>query len=134
MKKHRKKDRSFAVSLAIGSALSLGTVTASAMLLAVIAYFTKNPSALVGAFSLLALIMGGGISGFISTRMNGERGKLTAILSGAISAVIALVAGLIYKGGLLTASVLLNAAAFLCATALATIPAKRKSKHIRHRR
>ena len=117
----------------MGAGFALVTLGAVSLALSIISYFTKDPTALSGAFSLLSLVLAGAVSAFISARMWGEGGALIAILSAVISAIVMLAIGLIWRGGLLPFGVLLNIAAFLAASALSATLAKRKKKAHRGR-
>ena len=133
MKKHKRKEFSLPILLLMGAGFALVTLGAVSLALSIISYFTKDPTALSGAFSLLSLVLAGAVSAFISARMWGEGGALIAILSAVISAIVMLAIGLIWRGGLLPFGVLLNIAAFLAASALSATLAKRKKKAHRGR-
>ena len=126
MKKHKRKEFTFPALLAIGSGLSLGAVPTVALALAAVAYFTKDPSSLTGAFSLLSLLLAGAISGLINSRVTKEGGALIGILSAVISAAVMLAVGLIWRGGLLPAGAVLNLAAYITVSVGAALLGKRR--------
>ena len=133
MKKHKRKEFSFPILLLMGAGFALGTLGAVVLALSIISYFTKDPTALTGAFSLLSLVIAGAVSAFVTAKVWGEGGALIAILSAAICAIVMLAIGLIWRGGLLPFGVLLNIAAFLAASALSATLAKKKKKAHRGR-
>jgi uncharacterized membrane-anchored protein len=132
MKKHKRKEFTFPALLSMGVGFALASLLAVAMLLAVISYFTADPTAYTGAFSLLSLVAAGAVSGFVTSRVNGEGGVSVATLSALITAALIAVVGLIWKGGLLPLGALLNLAAFsVTSVAAAALGKPRKSKHRR---
>ena len=132
MKKHNKKEFGLFVLLIIGAAASVATVFITALALAVISSLTKNPSALVGAFSMLTLVLAGGISGFAISRVSGEGGALVGILSSVIASLLMMSVGLIWRGGLLPLGGLLNLLVFLAMGIISSLLGKKRPK--RHRR
>ncbi len=128
MKKHKRKELGLGALLAIGVIASLGAVFVMAFILALISSMTKDPTSLTGAFSLLALLLAGAVSGFVISRLNGEGGTLVGILSSAIATGIMIIAGLIWKGGFLPLGALLNLLAFLAVGVLASIIGKKRAR------
>ena len=126
MKKHKRKEFSFPILLLMGAAFSLGTVLLVSLALATVSYFTKDPTALTGAFSLITLILAGGISAFITTKANGEGGSLVGILSAVISALLMLTVGIIWRGGLLPLGAVLNFVAFTVVSIAASLLGKHR--------
>ena len=133
MKKRKRKELSLTVLMLLGAGFALISIVMIAFVLAVIAYFTKDPTSLTGVFSLVALLLAGGVSGFITSKANGEGGALVGILSSVISASLVLAIGLICKSGKLTLGVFLNVIAFICISALFSILGKKRAKR-KHRR
>lgn len=128
MKKHKRKEFTFPALLAMGSGFSLGLVPTVALLLSAVAYFTKDPSSMTGAFSLLSLLLAGGISGLVTSRVNGEGGVLIGILSAVISAAVMLAVGLIWRKGLLPLGAVLNLAAYITVSVGAALLGKRRAR------
>lgn len=126
MKKHKRKEFGFPTLLLLGSGFALVSVPIIALLLAIASYFTSNPTALTGAFSLLTLALAGALSGFVTSKANGEGGSLIGILSAVISAVVMLAVGLIWKGGLLPLGAVLNIAVFVALSCFAALLGKRR--------
>ena len=114
--------------MGIGTLSSLGAVFVMAFILALISSMTKDPTSLTGAFSLLALLLAGAVSGFVISRVNGEGGKLVGILSSVIATSVMMIVGLIWKGGLLPLGALLNLFAFLAVGVLASILGKKRAR------
>ena len=128
MKKHKRKELGLGALLGIGTLSSLGAVFVMAFILALISSMTKDPTSLTGAFSLLALLLAGAVSGFVISRVNGEGGKLVGILSSVIATSVMMIVGLIWKGGLLPLGALLNLFAFLAVGVLASILGKKRAR------
>ena len=128
MKKHKRKELGLGALLVIGTVASVGAVFVMAFILALISSMTKDPTSLTGAFSLLALLLAGAVSGFVISRVNGEGGKLIGILSSVIATSVMMIVGLIWKGGLLPLGALLNLFAFLAVGVLASILGKKRAR------
>ena len=128
MKKHKRKELGLGALLVIGTVASVGAVFVMAIILALISSMTKDPTSLTGAFSLLALLLAGAVSGFVISRVNGEGGKLIGILSSVIATAVMMIVGLIWKGGLLPLGALLNLFAFLAVGVLASILGKKRAR------
>lgn len=128
MKKHKRKELGLGALLVIGTVASVGAVFVMAFILALISSMTKDPTSLTGAFSLLALLLAGAVSGFVISRVNGEGGKLIGILSSVIATVVMMIVGLIWNGGLLPLGALLNLFAFLAVGVLASILGKKRAR------
>ena len=128
MIKHKKKELGLTALILIGMAVSIVTVFAVSFALAVISSMTNNPTALTGAFSLLALILAGLISGFFISRFNGNGGAIVGILSSVIAAAIMLSVGLVWKKGAISYGVLINMLAYVGVSVIASVLGKRKPK------
>ena len=128
MKKHKRKELGLGALLAIGVTTSVGAVFAMAFILAFISSMTKDPTSLTGAFSLLALILAGAVSGFVISRVNGDGGALVGILSSVIATGVMIIAGLIWKSGFLPLGALLNLLAFLAVGILSSLLGKKRSR------
>lgn len=126
MQKHKRKEFTLPALLLFGSGFALITVVATAMALAIIACFTGDPTALTGAFSLLSLIIAGAVSGFITSRANGDGGALVGILSALICSALMLAIGLVWKGGLLPFGAILNIAVFAVVSVGASLLGKKR--------
>ena len=128
MKKHKRKELGLTALLLIGAAASVGAVFVVAFILAFISSMTKDPTSMTGAFSLLALILAGAVSGFVISRVNGDGGALVGILSSVIATGVMIIAGLIWKSGFLPLGALLNLLAFLAVGILSSLLGKKRSR------
>ena len=129
MKKHKRKELGLAPLSLIGTAIALGSISVISLALAMLSALTNNPTALIGAFSLLALLTSGTLSGFITSRISGDGGKLVSTVSSLISAAIMLLIGMIWRGGALPIGSLINVAAFIgVSVVFAILGGKRKRK------
>ena len=128
MKKHKRKELGLTALLLIGAAASVGAVFVVAFILAFISSLTKDPTSMTGAFSLLALILAGAVSGFVISRVNGDGGALVGILSSVIATGVMIIAGLIWKSGFLPLGALLNLLAFLAVGILSSLLGKKRSR------
>ena len=128
MKKHKRKELGLTSLILLGAGFALATVTATAFLLALISSFTKNPTALTGILSLIALLLSGAISGYVTSRVNGEGGSLIGILSAVICVFLITVVGLIWKGGALNLGMPLNLLAFIGVSVLFSILGSKRLK------
>ena len=128
MKRHKRKEFSLPVLLLMGAGFALCTVIAISFILSIVAYMTGDPSAMIGAFSLLSLALAGAISGFVTSRVNGDGGVLVGVLSALISGAIMLAIGLVCKGGLLPLGAVLNIAVFVAVSCFSALLGKRKRR------
>ena len=133
MKKHKRKEFGLTTLTLLGAAFALVVMLAVSFILSVISSMTKDPTSFIGAFSLLALILSGVISGFVTSKVNGDGGVLIAILSSVISAFTILAIGLIWKGGAIKLSVPLNLLVFIAVSLIASLLGKKQPKRKKHR-
>ena len=134
MKRQKRKELSLPILLLIGAGISLASVLTMTLILAIASYFTKDPTSLVGAFSLLSLLLAGAISGFVNARIGGEGGALIGIISASVASLIMLSVGLIWRGGMLPLSALLNLTAFILTSVGSAILGKKRARSARKRR
>ena len=133
MKKHKRNEFGLTTLMLLGTAFAIAVLVAVSFILSVISSMTKNPTALIGAFSLIALILSGAISGFVTSKVNGDGGMLVAILSSVISAFTILAIGLIWKGGAIKLSVPLNLLVFIAVSVIASLLGKKQPKRKKQR-
>lgn len=133
MKRRKRKEFGLTALMLLGAAFALAVIIAVSFILSVISSMTKNPTSLVGAFSLLSLILSGAISGFVTSKVNGEGGVIVAVLSSVISAFTVLAIGLIWKGGAIKLSVPLNLLVFIAVSVIASLLGKKQPKRKKHR-
>ena len=134
MKRQKRKELSLPILLLIGAGVSLASVLTMTLILAIASYFTKDPTSLVGAFSLLSLLLAGAISGFVNARIGGDGGSLIGIISASAASLIMLSVGLIWRGGMLPLSALLNLTAFILTSVGSAILGKKRARSTRKRR
>ena len=134
MKRQKRKELSLPILLLIGAGVSLASVLTMTLILAIASYFTKDPTSLVGAFSLLSLLLAGAISGFVNARIGGDGGSLIGIISASLASLIMLSVGLIWRGGMLPLSALLNLTAFILTSVGSEILGKKRARSTRKRR
>ena len=134
MTKYSRRELPFPILLLIGVGVTVGSVAVCALIFAIIASLTPDPTSLTGAFSLTAILIAGAASAFALTRLIPRGGVAVAIISAAIAAMLMIVTGLIIGGGAVSFGVFLNHLAFVCISALfaflATKTAGRKRKYI----
>ena len=125
MKKYKRKELGLTALMLLGAGFAMAVTVAVAFTLAIISSFTDDPTALTGAFSLLALILAGAISGFVTSKVNGDGGVLIGVLSSVIAAALILIIGLIWNGGSLNLGVILNLASFIGVSVLSALLSKK---------
>ena len=128
MKKHKRKELGLSALMLLGAAFALTITVTMAFVLAVVSFMTEDPTALTGAFSLLALLLSGGVSALITSRVNGEGGTLVATLASVIAAAVILTVGLVWRRGALNLGALVNVAAFVAVSVVAAIIGKKRRK------
>lgn len=128
MKKHKRKELGLTSLILLGAGFTIVTIVITSFIFAIISSFTKNPTALTGILSLVALLLSGAISGFVTSAANGEGGALIGILSTVVSALLILTVGLIWRGGALNLGMLLNLLAFIGISVLFSILGKKRIK------
>ena len=133
MKKHKRKEFGLTALMLLGAAFALAVLMIVSFVLSLISSMTKDPVSLIGALSLVALILSGAISGFVTSKVNGDGGVLVAILSSIISAFTILAIGLIWKGGAIKLSVPLNLTVFIAVSVIASLLGKKQPKKSKHR-
>ena len=131
MKRRKKREFSLPILLLMGAGFALCTAVAVSLILAIAAYMTSDPTAMIGAFALLSLALAGAISGFVTSRVNGDGGALVGVLSAIICAVVMLAVGLVWKGGPLPLGAVLNIAVFVATSSFSALLGKRKHKRRR---
>ena len=132
MKKHKRKEFTFPALIFMGAGFALAVVVTMSLLLAVLAYFTNDPTATTGAFSLLALLLAGAVSGFVTSRVRADGGMLIGSVSAVIAAIIILCIGLVWQGGLLPLCAVLNTVAFTVVSCASALLGKKKKKRKSH--
>ena len=133
MKKHKRKELGLSTIMLLGTAFSIVVIILTALIMAIISSLTKDPTSLTGAFSLVTLLISGAISGFVTSRANGEGGKLVGIVSSISAAFIIVIVGLVWKRGMLNLGALINVIAFIAVSVVFSMLGTKKVKR-GHRR
>ena len=132
MKKKKSTDNGiFLLLISVGVAIS--AIILWAMIMAIIAYFGKNPSETVGVFSLIALILSAFTTGLIITRLSCDDGiKFTLLASLALILILLLITVIAEKGNV-PASAFLNYGCFIGISVFSAFIGRKKDKKRRRR-
>lgn len=133
--KHRMKmgEPGVIKSILIGVGLSTGLLVAFAFISALIISFTKDPTSLIGIFTIGTVILSAVISSTIISRLRKEKGLLYAVICAIIISTLMLLIGLIATGGRLSGGVPINCACYIGASALSALLFKPRGKRRRIR-
>ncbi len=110
MQKRTKSKRGPVISGLISVGISAAVLVMCALLASALTYASKDPSGVIGAYSLAALLLGAVISGAVTSRKGGV--AHSALVTLAFAAVIMLW-GLIASAGKLPGSCLMNCGCYL---------------------
>ena len=133
MKKHKRKELGLVPLTLLGTAFAILVIVSVTFAMSLISSFTKDPSSLTGAFSLITLLLAGGISGFVTSRANGDGGSLISIISALISAFLIIIIGLIWGKGMMNVGAFINTLAFVGVSILFAVLGKKRVKRGRRR-
>ena len=133
MKKHKRKELGLVPLTLLGTAFAILVIVSVTFAMSLISSFTKDPSSLTGAFSLITLLLAGGISGFVTSRANGDGGSLISIISALISAFLIIIIGLIWGKGMMNIGAFINTLAFVGVSILFAVLGKKRVKRRRRR-
>ena len=133
MKKHNKKELGLTALMLIGTAGAVAAVFAMALLLALFSSFTEDPTSLTGAFSLLALLLAGAVSGFVTSKLCGDGGALIGSLSAVIAGCLMIITGLIWMKGALPFGVVINMLAFIGVSVVAAVIGRKLTRRKRRK-
>ena len=133
-KRTRVREKSAAAVILIGAPVQAVFLALISLILAFVSTLTENPTALVGIFSIAAVLLSGLISGGAISKYKGEGGILTAILSSLLFVLLLLLAALIISRGELGGAALLNAVIYLVSAALGAAAGNRIGKGRKKRR
>ncbi len=129
--KRRTKNYSLPALYGIGILCVTVTLALMSILLATVSSFTENPTSLTEMLSLLSLFLTGAFFGYLFPRVFDTSAQNT-FAAALISVLLMLIAGVILRSGMLSASVFLNHFAFLGIVALtANISVKRGARRKR---
>lgn len=133
MRKRKSKERGLVALILIGTAVGLGTIFATAFILALISSFTKDPTSLTAGLSLATLLISGSISGFVISRANGEGGALVGISAAVIIVALLIIIGLVMSAGRLRLGVFINLIAYLSVAVFSSVLGKKRIKRRRRK-
>ena len=133
MRKRKSKERGLVALILIGAAVGLGTIIATAFILALISSLTKDPTSLTAGLSLATLLISGSISGFVISRANGEGGALVGISAAVIIVALLIIIGLVMSAGRLRLGVFINLIAYLSVAVFSSVLGKKRIKRRRRK-
>ncbi|MBQ8528881.1 MAG: hypothetical protein IJ459_04005 [Clostridia bacterium] len=113
--------------------LSLLSVPVFTLIGAALASASEDPTAKVGLYSLLSLLLAAAVGGFIVSRLSGEGGIKIALLCALAVVMVMLLISVIVTGGAPSVSALMNYGCYLGVYALAAILGKRRGGKRRRR-
>ena len=114
-----------------GVSVSVATLLMCAFLASVIAYSSRDPTAILPALTLSALILAGVLPSAVTTRFCGTAG---AIVSAAVTVALILILALILSGGRIPSATLMNCGCYLGSSALTAALARKRPRRTRHSR
>ena len=127
-----KKEGNVFYSVLIGAAISAAIMLALSAITALIINMTSDPLGAADIGSLISLLIGAALSGYVVARRSAESKMLTAVLSSLLFCLMLLLIGLMLGGGSLSGRVFIN---YLCYIGISTLFAKLGSREMRkHRR
>ena len=130
MLKQKNGKRSAKLSLVLtGVAVSVAALLLCAFLASIIAYSSGDPTAIMPALSLSALILAGVIPSAVTTRFCGPA---WAIVSAAVTVALILILALILSGGRIPSATLMNCGCYLGSSALTAALARKRPRRTRH--
>ena len=103
------------------------------LLAAFIAYSGEDPTGVIGTYSLIALLLSAAVSGFITSKMKGEGGWRTVLLTALTVVLIMLIAAVIITGGTPEISALMNYLCYIGISVLSGYLALPRKKHRRRK-
>ena len=113
---------------ALGSGILLAIVS---FILALICMRMENSSGAANIMPLVALLITGAVSGFVISKIKGEGGVLTGVLSSLFFVLTLLIAALIITGGNVSAKCPLNYICYMGIASLFAFFGKKKNKRRR---
>ena len=108
-----------------GVGLAALSILITSALATLVCYMTKDPLALTDIASLVALLLGGALSGFVLPRLCRDRSILPSLLSSLILPVLLLLFGLLLSGGELSPRIPLGYLCYFGVSAIASLASKR---------
>ena len=132
--KKRKNTRSKAVLGAMGAAIIIGIYCAAALAMTGFAFGNENGTREVGFFSLLALMIAGGLGTFISAKALKLSTPISALSPAAVVLVLYTALALILTGGKVGLSHAMNMVCFLMISVLFAFLSAPRAKRVGARR
>ena len=136
MSKRRKaiKNKSGARRFFIEIALSIVIILASSLIMAIVAHGSKNSTASLELYALLALLISAAVSGFFISRLRSDGGVKSALLV-ALAVIFIMIGGamIIFKGKITPAS-LMNYLSYLGVCLIFSYLGRKKEKRHTRRR
>lgn len=133
MKKRSKREFGLTAMLLMGAAFAIAVLLGVSFILAVAANMMKDPTSLIGAFSLASLLITGIVSGSVTSRVRGDGGVLIGSLSSVIAGAVILIIGLVLTRGALSFGTVINVLAFIGVSVIASVIGKKKTGKKRRR-
>ncbi len=124
LKIKKRRGKGVGVSFALCLGISVLCVGALSLIFAGAANLSSNPTDKIGIFSLAALLISAGVSGFICSGMNKERGGAFSVLVALAAVAIMMIVCLICRGGKIGASAFMNYGCYFGAFVLSALLAK----------
>ena len=131
MQKRHRLGESLGREVLRGVIISLLTLILLTMLGGFIVYMQDDPLSAMGIVSLIVLPVSGAVSGYLISRLAGEKKMTVALLSALAVCFIMLAVGMILTGGGITWQVPLNYACYVGAFLLAARLGKRERRRRR---
>ena len=113
--------------------ISLVVILALSFVMALVANSTSDPTANIGIYSLLVLVLSGGVCGFCMSRAKGEGGVLHALLVSLVVSIFMLIIALIAGGGKLSLGSFMNYGCYIAVAVLFSYLGKKRERRHRHR-
>ncbi len=133
MKRFKIKNPSFSALVLIGAAICLTMLIPVSLTLAIISSFMNDPTSATGILALISSIVSAALSGIIIARIAKEGRLPISALSSLIAVAVMIIIGLVWKGGIRSAGVFLNHAAYIGVTVLCAYFCKAKQKRRKYR-
>ena len=108
-----------------GFGISAFSLFAVALTATFVCYLSNDPMAISELASLVSLLIGGAVSGFIFPRLCRDTSIIPTVLSGVIFSLVLLAAGLLLSNGALPLKMLTNMLCYLGVSLLASLLSRR---------
>ena len=112
-------------ALAFGVGAGIVSLVITALIAALVCYLSNDPMAISDVASLAALLLGGGIAGFITPRITEDGAILPAALSALLLPLLMLLIGILTSGGNLSPRIPLNLLCYFGVSVISSLLSKR---------